>query len=55
MYGKFKLLLEEAECLGKVVYAYMSDTYANIDIIADDGKKLSLTMTFKEETKNDTV
>ena len=55
MYGKFKLLLEEAECFGKVVYAYMGETHANIDIVDDNGKKFTLTMILKEDTKNDTV
>lgn len=48
MYDKFKVLLEEAECLGKIVNATMYETYASIDIIADDGKKVSLTMTIRE-------
>lgn len=48
MYDKFKVLLEEAECLGKIVNATMYETYASIDIISEDGKKISLSMTIKE-------
>ena len=55
MYSKFKILLEEAEYLGKVVYAHMSENCATIDVVADDGKKITLTMTSKEDVKNDTV
>lgn len=55
MYDKFKWLLEEAECLGKVIRTTMYETYANIDIVADDGKEISLMMTMKEDSKNDTV
>lgn len=49
MYDKFKWLLEEAECLGTVTNATMYETYANIDIVAEDGKKISLMMTIKED------
>jgi hypothetical protein len=49
MYDKFKVLLEEAECLGKIVNATMYETYASIDIVDDDGKKISLTMTIRED------
>lgn len=55
MYSKFKILLEEAEYLGKVVYAHMSENCATIDVVSDDGRKISLTMTLREEDKNDTV
>lgn len=55
MYSKFKILLEEAEYLGKVVYAHMSENCATIDVVSDDGKKITLTMTSKEEDQNDTV
>ena len=47
MYDKFKVLLEEAECLGKIVSTTMYETYASIDIIADDGEEISLNMTIK--------
>ena len=49
MYDKFKWLLEEAECLGNVTNATMYETYANIDIVTEDGKKISLMMTIKED------
>ena len=49
MYKKFKLLLEEAECLGEVVRATMYETYASIDLVAEDGKMVSLTMTINED------
>lgn len=49
MYDKFKVLLEEAECLGKIVRATMYETYASIDLVADDGKEISLTLTMKED------
>lgn len=49
MYDKFKVLLEEAECLGKIVNATMYETYASIDIVAEDGKKITLSMTIKED------
>lgn len=49
MYNKFKVLLEEAECFGKVVTASMYETYANIEIIDDNGKKISLTLTIRED------
>jgi len=49
MYDKFKWLLEEAECLGTVVNATMYETYANIALVAEDGKKTSLMMTIRED------
>lgn len=49
MYDKFKVLLEEAECLGKIINATMYETYASIDIVDDNGKKVSLTMTIRED------
>lgn len=55
MYSKFKVLLEEAEYIGKVVYAHMNENCATIDVVSDDGKKITLTMTCMEDEKNDTV
>ncbi len=49
MYDKFKVLLEEAECLGEIVKATMYETYASIDIVSDKGEQISLTMTIKED------
>jgi hypothetical protein len=49
VYNKFKVLLEEAEFLGKVVTACMYETYASIEIIDDEGRKISLSMTIKED------
>ena len=50
MCEKFKWLLEEAECLGKVVSATMYDeTYANIEMVTNDGKKIKLTMSMEEQ------
>lgn len=47
MYDKFKVLMEEAECLGKIVRLTMYETYASIDLVAEDGEEISLTMTIK--------
>ena len=55
MYSKFKALLEVAERLGTVVRANMYDTFATIEAVTEDGKKVSWSVNVEEEKQNDTV
>ncbi len=56
MYKKLKFLLEEAEYLGVIVSVAMYDDYINVEIDdPQDLKKITLTMTVKENVKDDLV
>ena len=48
MYEEFKLFLKAAEMVGKVDKMTMYETYASIDVVAKDGKKMSVSVTIKE-------
>ena len=47
MYGKFKILLDESECLGKIVGATLYEDWASVEIVDDDGEKY--TLSFRKE------
>ena len=55
MYEKFKIVLKAAELIGTIEKATMYETYASIDLVDKDGKKVSLTMSVTEGLKNDVV
>lgn len=55
MYDKFKVLLKATEYIGEVIRIQMFDSVATIDIVDKDGNQITITVSIKEETKNDTV
>lgn len=55
MYDKFKILLKAAELIGAIEKTTMYETYASIDLVDKDGKKVSITMSVTEGLKNDIV
>lgn len=48
MYEKFKTMLKAAEAIGEIEKATMYETYASIDLIDKDGKKVSITISIME-------
>lgn len=55
MYENFRFLINAAELIGKIEKITMYETYASIDIVDKDGKKVSITMSVTEVNKNDIV
>lgn len=49
MYEQFKWMLEEAECIGKVITANLyDDTFASIEVETKEGKRIDIKMCLKE-------
>lgn len=55
MFDDFKMIMQTAELIGKIEKMTMYETYASIDLVDMDGKKVSITMSIAEGLKNDVV
>lgn len=55
MFDKFRSLVIAAEVIGTIEKMTMYETYASIDLVDNDGNKVSITMSITEGAKNDTV
>lgn len=55
MFDKFKTLLVAAEIIGTIEKMTMYESYASIDLVDKDGKKVSITISVTEGLKNDAV